>query len=289
MVLTLPIREVVPATPRARVVRIDLRGERFPYLPGQAVLLASHGRRPRPYSIAAAPEDTAREGCLELLVGVNAEGSAGPHLVLTPGSDVDIEGPLGRFTFPDQPSERRFVFIAGGTGIAPLRAMMRHALHLPHGQIGLLYSARTPAEFAYEEELRALARDGRIELKQTVTREVGTGELDGAAGQNWARRPRAARPRSRDSVFRVRTAGARGRGPEAARGTGRAAQPDQDRGVGVRGPSQGRTYRPTMWYPASTISTSPVIARPLAALRRNVAAAATSPSSMLRLSGVRSL
>lgn len=178
MTLTLSIREVVPATPRARVVRIDLAGRSFPYLPGQALLLASHGQsRPRPYSIAAAPEDAARDGCLELLVGVNDEGSPGPHLSLIPGTDVDIEGPLGRFTFPagapDPPDGQRVLFIAGGTGIAPLRAMMRHAIGLRRHRIGLLYSARTPAEFAYEGELRRLAEEGHIELKQTVTRDVG--------------------------------------------------------------------------------------------------------------------
>jgi len=71
---------------------------------------------------------------------------------------------------PPAPVERRFVFIAGGTGIAPLRAMMRRALHLPHRNIGLFYSVRTPDEFAYEQELRDLAHAGEIELRQTVTR-----------------------------------------------------------------------------------------------------------------------
>ena len=182
--LTLPIREIARATPRARIVRIDLRGEIFPYRPGQALLVASHGyERRRPYSIAAAPEDAEREHCLELLVGVNSEGHAGPHLRLEPGEPVDIEGPLGRFTFPVAPDEQRFVFIAGGTGIAPLRAMMRHALHTRHRQIGLFYSARTPSEFAYEDELRALARDGRIELRQTVTREDGSNDWAGPRGR----------------------------------------------------------------------------------------------------------
>ena len=41
---------------------------------------------------------------------------------------VSVDGPLGSFTFPDHPRERRFVFIAGGTGIAPLRSMLWHAL-----------------------------------------------------------------------------------------------------------------------------------------------------------------
>jgi NAD(P)H-flavin reductase len=171
--LTRPIREVATATPRARIVRIDLGGQAFPYRAGQAVLIAAHGHeKKRPYSIADAPENAQRDDCVELLVGVDADGRAGAHLALEPGALVDLEGPLGRFTFPEHPSERRFLFIAGGTGISPLRAMLRHALTIPHEEIGLLFSARTPEEFAYEQELRALAADQRIELKLTVTREV---------------------------------------------------------------------------------------------------------------------
>jgi ferredoxin-NADP reductase len=178
VLLTLPIREVLPATPRARILRIDVAGTPFPFHPGQAVLVAAHGyEKRRPYSLASAPEDLQREGCIELLVGTNAEGVPGPHLALDPGALVDVEGPLGRFTFPDEPDADRFLFIAGGTGIAPLRSMLRHALRVPHRSIGVLYSARTPSDFAYGDELLALAREGRITLERTVTREL--------VGEHW--------------------------------------------------------------------------------------------------------
>jgi ferredoxin-NADP reductase len=171
VVLTLPIREVLPATPRARIARLDLDGHAFDFAAGQAILIASHGFSDRrPYSIAVAPEEARRDRYLELLVGVDAGGLPGPHLTLEPGELVDIEGPVGAFTFPAAPVEQQFVFIAGGTGIAPLRAMLRHALTIPHRHIGLFYSARTPDEFAYEQELRSLATGGDIELRQTVTR-----------------------------------------------------------------------------------------------------------------------
>ena len=152
MLLTLRIRDVIAATPRARVVRIALDGHPFDYAPGQAV------RRDL------------------LLVGVDADNAPPEHLTLEPGAEIDVEGPLGSFIFPPDPEERRFLFIAGGTGIAPLRAMLRHALAIPRSQIGLLYSARTVDGFAYQEEFRALARAGRLELKETVTRD---------AGQDW--------------------------------------------------------------------------------------------------------
>lgn len=183
MALTLPITGVLPATPRARVVHIGLDGHELPYRAGQAVFVGAHEQeRRRPYSIAIAPEDAAREGRLELLVGVNESGNPGPHLVLEPGALVDVDGPVGRFVFPDHLTEERFVFIAGGTGIAPLRAMLYHALHLRHRDIGVLYSARTPGDFAYESELRALAGRRDIELKLTVTREAH-GDWSGARGR----------------------------------------------------------------------------------------------------------
>jgi ferredoxin-NADP reductase len=169
--LTIPVREVLDATARARIVRLDLGGVDFPYRAGQAVHVAAHGGGTRrAYSLAQAPEDTKQNGMLELLVGVDADGRAG-DLPLAVGSRLDVEGPVGRFVFPDSPREKRFAFIAGGTGIAPLRAMVRHALHIPHRRICLLYSARTTTDFAYESELRALAHNGLIDLWQTVTRE----------------------------------------------------------------------------------------------------------------------
>jgi NAD(P)H-flavin reductase len=176
--LSLSIRDVLRATPRSRIVRLDLSGQRFDYAAGQAVLVGTPGnQRRRPYSIASAPEDARREGWLELLVGIDGDESPEADFVLEPHELVEIDGPFGTFTFPDNPTERCFVFIAGGTGIAPLRAMLRHALTIPHRNLGVFYSARTPADFAYETELRALAQTGQIVLRQTITR---------ATGANWS-------------------------------------------------------------------------------------------------------
>jgi ferredoxin-NADP reductase len=188
-VVTLTIGDVQHATPRARIVRLNLDGQEFPYIAGQAVTIRTAGDdKRRAYSIASAPEDAQRNGYLELLVGVDADRQPDGPPTLERGARVDVDGPFGTFTFPTQPVENRFVFVAGGTGIAPLRAMMRHAL-VAHAtaRIGLLYSARRPDEFAYEKELRALAGRGAIELRQTVTRAAETdwagnrGRIDRAA------------------------------------------------------------------------------------------------------------
>jgi ferredoxin-NADP reductase len=175
-VLTLPVRQLVVATPTSRILRLDVADARFRYKAGQSVMLGLHGQTLRkPYSIASAPEQARRDHMLEFLIKVDAAGSAGAHLAgLHRGVRVDLEGPFGSFVFPDDPPERRFLFIAGGTGITPLRAMLWHVLLARRrGQVTVLYSARSPDEFAYRRELQELARTGRIGLQLFATRNAG--------------------------------------------------------------------------------------------------------------------
>jgi NAD(P)H-flavin reductase len=172
--VTAPLSDVVAATPRSRLLTIDLGGRGFDFLPGQAMMVAAHGHpERRPYSIACSPEWTAEQGRLELLIGVEASGALAANLAPgSPGMLLDLEGPVGMFTFPVTPAQNFLLFVAGGTGIAPLRAMLDHALRLrPAPRISLLYSARRSDEFAFIDELRAHADAGILELHQTVTRD----------------------------------------------------------------------------------------------------------------------
>lgn len=170
---TFHIREAIPATPRAHILRLDLQGQRFPYRAGQAAYLQPEGAdKRRPYSIASAPEETARDGLIEFLVQIGTEGRSGltPD-VIQPGTPVTVEGPLGSFIFPEHPREHRFVFVAGGTGIAPLRSMLWHTLLAERdGHVGLIYSVRSPDEFAYLQEFERLEEEHRIDFRHTVTR-----------------------------------------------------------------------------------------------------------------------
>jgi ferredoxin-NADP reductase len=177
---TFPIREAIPATPRAHIIRLDLQGQSFQYRAGQAAYLQPEGAdKRRPYSIASAPEETALNGLIEFLVQTESNGSSGltPDLI-RPGTPVALEGPLGSFTFPPHPRERRFLFIAGGTGIAPLRSMLWHTLLAERdGHASLIYSVRSPDEFAYMEEFQRLEDEGRIDFRHTVTRAATEGWL----------------------------------------------------------------------------------------------------------------
>jgi ferredoxin-NADP reductase len=172
MFLTATVVEVARATPRASLVRAALDGP-FPFAAGQAALVGAHGQpERRPYSIAAGPSEVARDGVVDFLVGVDRDGIAGPHLPsLAPGMPIDLEGPIGTFQFPEAPDEQRFLFVAGGSGIAPLRAMVHQALGgARHWDLSLVYSARVPGEFAFDAEFRGLADRGRLTYVRTATR-----------------------------------------------------------------------------------------------------------------------
>lgn len=183
--LTLAVREVVRSTPRTRIIKIDLAGEAFPFAAGQAVFagLASGSVR-RPYSIACSPAQSAREDMIELLVQIDDHEAPDPHLELVePGTLMRIQGPFGNFALPPSADAVPLLFIAGGTGIAPLRSMIWDMLErVEHSSLSLLYSARSPSEFAYAEELLDLAARRRLKLLRTITRDTSS-DWDGTRGR----------------------------------------------------------------------------------------------------------
>jgi NAD(P)H-flavin reductase len=178
-IVTVPLKSIVAATPRSRLVTLDLAGHSFDYRPGQAVMIGLPGIQPRrPYSIASSPERASETGTLELLIALEADGTLGPHMPADANGMLEVEGPLGTFFFPVDVPNQRLLFVAGGTGIAPLRAMIDHLRRKDPGNgMSLLYSARNAEEFAFNEELRGYEERGRLELHCTVTRDDST---------NWA-------------------------------------------------------------------------------------------------------
>jgi ferredoxin-NADP reductase len=174
--LHLRVASVTRATPSMRRVRLDLAGAAFPYQAGQAVTLGVAGAGVTvPYSLASSPEESTRGGWLELLIKVEPSGRWGDRFDrLGRGLTLAVRGPYGRFVLPEHTRDHRFLFIAGGSGIAPIRSMIHHLrARRQRRPTTLLYSARTPADFAYLRELRGLVREGFLDLTLTATREVG--------------------------------------------------------------------------------------------------------------------
>lgn len=171
--LTLPARDVVQATPRTRIISLDLGLQPFEFHAGQAVLAGlAEGSVRRPYSIACSPGQTRQSNAIELLVQIDDHAAPDPHLErVIPGTLIRVEGPFGAFGLTLPLAERRLLMVAGGTGIAPLRSMLWDTLERqPEADISLIYSARSAQEFAYADELNRLAEQQAIRLWLTVTR-----------------------------------------------------------------------------------------------------------------------
>jgi NAD(P)H-flavin reductase len=174
--ITVPVRQITRATPRIRILNLDLRSVEFSFTAGQAVMLGLSGSPLRkPYSIASAPWEVEKAGIMQVLVQVEDSGGLDPHLELAaPGAPLDLDGPFGSFGLPAE-IDRPLLFVAGGTGIAPLRSMLIQHLSRPRQQrVSLIYSARSVDEFAFRPELAALETAGRITSYFTVTREEST-------------------------------------------------------------------------------------------------------------------
>lgn len=137
------------------VMRLELRpprGERLQRLAGQYLDILLPGSKRRAFSIANAPH---RGDTIELHVRHVAGGDFTHHVFtdLQRGAVLRVEGPLGTFV-PREDSERAMIFVAGGTGFAPIKALVEHFLHLGTRRAMTLYwGARSTPELY----LRALA------------------------------------------------------------------------------------------------------------------------------------
>jgi ferredoxin-NADP reductase len=128
----------------------------------------------RSYSIASAPEDDS----LVLTVERLDDGEVSSYLVgeLRAADELELRGPIGGYFVWDQSLGGPLMLIGGGSGIVPLRAMLRHRLaqgsEVP---VRLLYSARASDEVIYRDELVAAAREPGVDVRFTLTRERPAG------------------------------------------------------------------------------------------------------------------
>ncbi len=166
------VRETRDETPRARTLVLDV-----PEWPGHRAgqhvdvrLVAEDGyQAQRSYSIASAPEEEAVELTVERIDG----GEVSPYLLdaLRPGGGVEVRGPIGGYFAWSVERGGPLFLVAGGSGIVPLMAMLRHhALSGARIPVRLLYSAREWDEVIFREELERLALHPQVTVALTLTR-----------------------------------------------------------------------------------------------------------------------
>jgi ferredoxin-NADP reductase len=128
----------------------------------------------RSYSIASAPEDEH----LELTVERLEDGEVSPYLAdeLRPGDTLELRGPIGGYFVWEEPMGGPLLLLAGGSGVVPLRSMLRHHTATNSAiPVRLLYSSRSLAEVIYRDEFAAFAGADGVEIHYTLTREAPEG------------------------------------------------------------------------------------------------------------------
>jgi ferredoxin-NADP reductase len=165
---------VVDETSRVRTLVLDVPDWQG-HQAGQHLdvrLTAEDGyRAERSYSIASAPHEP-----VAITVERLDDGEVSPYLTeeLRPGDALELRGPVGGYFVWSARDGGPLLLVAGGSGIVPLRAMLRERRRSgSEVPARLLYSSRSPGDVIYRAELDRLT-DG-VEVVQTLTREQPEG------------------------------------------------------------------------------------------------------------------
>lgn len=167
---------ITRARQQGRYIRsFDLRPERaadhhgVSFIPGQVAVLRVGAEEPSYFAFASAPEDAE----LEILVK-RAVGASLALFEMKEGDRVELLDVAGHGFDLDEQLGKDLVFVAMGTGVAPLRSALRHVLSRKQdfGQLIVLYGARTPDDFCYRDETDSWEEAG-VELRQVISRPDG--------------------------------------------------------------------------------------------------------------------
>ena len=137
----------------------------FRYQPGQFMLVSMPHCGEAPISISSTPT---RPGNIHLSVRKAGKLTTAMH-GLRVGDTIGLRGPYGR-PFPmEQLAGRDLLFVAGGIGLAPLRAVVSSCLDQPDrfGALTVLYGSRTPSDIAFQPDLAQWHNQG-VDCRLTV-------------------------------------------------------------------------------------------------------------------------
>ena len=173
------IAAIRPETPGVKTFTLDLP-DWMPHRPGQHYdlrLRAVDGyEAQRSYSIASAPET---KGQVQLTIERINDGEVSGflHDVAVAGDRIEVRGPIGGYFVWEVPLGGPLMLIAGGSGVVPLMAMLRHrAAAGSQVPARLLFSARSYDDLIFREELDRLGADGSgLEVVYTLTRSQPSG------------------------------------------------------------------------------------------------------------------
>jgi NAD(P)H-flavin reductase len=138
------------------------------FVSGQVAVLRT-GEEQSYFAFASAPDDAE----LEFLVKRGA-GAGGAIYEMQEGDRLQLVDVVGHGFALDDHKKKDLVFVAMGTGVAPLRSALRHVLkhREDFGQLVVLYGARTPEYLCYSDEVDEWEAGG-VELRRVISRPDG--------------------------------------------------------------------------------------------------------------------
>ncbi|MDA1280376.1 MAG: ferredoxin reductase [Chloroflexi bacterium] len=170
------VESIVDASPRVKLFRLKMAEPRK-FRAGQHFdirLTAPDGyKAQRSYSVSSSPEDP---GILEFAIELIHDGEVSSyfHEAVQPGEEIEIRGPIGgHFTWSPELA-KPVIFIAGGSGIAPIMSMLRQRFSSPKRATGsLLFSVRTKQDILFRGELEhMMVSDPTFRSVVTLTRDA---------------------------------------------------------------------------------------------------------------------
>jgi ferredoxin-NADP reductase len=171
------VAQLVDETMRTRSIVLEVPGWAG-HRAGQHVdvrLTAEDGyQAQRSYSIASAPED----GYVVLTVERLDDGEVSPYLTqeLRSGDELELRGPIGDYFVWEEKLGGPLFLVGGGSGVVPLRAMLRHYVAVGSAvPLRLLYSSRSLPDVVYRDELTRMHDDDRLDIRFTLTRQQPPG------------------------------------------------------------------------------------------------------------------
>lgn len=152
------VTEIEPLAPDVVQLTVSLHGDGFRFQPGQWVNFRFPEGVSRAYTIASAPE---RPQAVQLCIRRGAGRGGAALNQLQAGAAITVEGPHGQFVLPEGDT-RPVVFLAGDTGIAPVRSIVLHMLATDDPRKIVVLYEPDRKHILYAADFDPLARSGRI-------------------------------------------------------------------------------------------------------------------------------
>ncbi len=187
------VYDVVKIVDEAKEVKsFYLRIPEFEYEPGHFVMVAfpeesQDKKKRRAYSISSSPIETEKDGLISITIKHVENGFFTSRLFndsFATGSKLFVAGPFGHSVFAKVKNPLSVVLFAAGSGIAPIRAVMKYIYDKEMDtKVTLFYSFRTPEDYIFKKDIEEMLKKDNFRGFITITRPTQNSNWHGIKGR----------------------------------------------------------------------------------------------------------